>query len=308
MPSFGEKLKREREKRSITLDQISQSTKIGTRMLQALEEDKFNQLPGGIFNKGFVRAYARHLGLDEDQTVADYLEASGDSPAPMPELPQQESARPIEASAVTPSRQLPWGVFAVLLLLAALALSIWSHRQKKHEGFATSPSPAPPAAQQPVQDRAVRPAPAPEPALSSASTSNPVAPSPTRSTVSPAAQVTPASAPTIKSSTVVPKAPPEMVALPASGEFVVAIQAREDCWTVITVDGKIVYSGMLPAGDQRSVRGRQKVIVKAGNAGGVDLLFNGKKLDLQGDQGQVRTITFGPGGRVANSPETPPTQ
>ena len=77
LPSFGEKLKQEREKRKITLEQISVSTKIGTRMLQALEEDKFSQLPGGIFNKGFVRAYARFVGLDEDQTVADYLQASG---------------------------------------------------------------------------------------------------------------------------------------------------------------------------------------------------------------------------------------
>src|SRR5208337_3598421 len=82
LPSFGEKLKLEREKRKISLEQISSSTKIGTRMLQALEEDKFSQLPGGIFNKGFVRAYARVLGLDEDQTVADYLQASGDTPRP----------------------------------------------------------------------------------------------------------------------------------------------------------------------------------------------------------------------------------
>ncbi|MGB9236900.1 MAG: helix-turn-helix transcriptional regulator, partial [Terriglobales bacterium] len=80
MPSFGEKLRLEREKRKITLEQISSTTKIGTRMLQALEEEKFSQLPGGIFNKGFVRAYARTLGLDEDQTVADYLEAYGDAP------------------------------------------------------------------------------------------------------------------------------------------------------------------------------------------------------------------------------------
>jgi cytoskeletal protein RodZ len=80
LPSFGEKLKQERVKRKITLEQISVSTKIGTRMLQALEEDKFSQLPGGIFNKGFVRAYSRCLGLDEDQTVAEYLEASGDAP------------------------------------------------------------------------------------------------------------------------------------------------------------------------------------------------------------------------------------
>ena len=69
LPSFGKKLKLEREKRAITLEQISNSTKIGTRMLRALEEEDFDQLPGGIFNKGFVRAYARHVGLDEDQAA-----------------------------------------------------------------------------------------------------------------------------------------------------------------------------------------------------------------------------------------------
>src|SRR6202158_2452345 len=93
LPSFGEKLKQEREKRKITLEQISVSTKIGTRMLQALEEDKFSQLPGGIFNKGFVRAYSRFVGLDEDQTVADYLQASGDAPPVSTEIAAREEER-----------------------------------------------------------------------------------------------------------------------------------------------------------------------------------------------------------------------
>ena len=116
MPSFGEKLKQEREKRKITLEQISVSTKIGTRMLQALEEDKFNQLPGGIFNKGFVRAYSRFVGLDEDQTVADYLQASGDAPPPPTEIAVQEEEREpaenirrMEATSSSASRPLPWG-------------------------------------------------------------------------------------------------------------------------------------------------------------------------------------------------------
>src|ERR1700751_2430818 len=73
MGSFGDRLKKEREQRGITLDDISLTTKIGTRLLRALEEEKFDQLPGGIFNKGFVRAYARHVGIDEDQAVADYI-------------------------------------------------------------------------------------------------------------------------------------------------------------------------------------------------------------------------------------------
>src|SRR5580658_8517162 len=146
LPSFGEKLKLEREKRKITLEQISVSTKIGTRMLQALEDDKFNQLPGGIFNKGFVRAYSRVVGLDEDQTVAEYLQASGDAPPVRTELASRESGDRennresnredrlreneekqrmirLEAVADDPPRQLPWGFFAAVLLLLALALS-----------------------------------------------------------------------------------------------------------------------------------------------------------------------------------------
>ena len=94
MPSFGAKLKLEREKRKITLEQISGSTKIGIRMLQALEEDNFNQLPGGIFNRGFVRAYSRFVGLDEDQTIADYMQASGDAaPASTETVSHEDGSR-----------------------------------------------------------------------------------------------------------------------------------------------------------------------------------------------------------------------
>src|SRR5947199_9396607 len=75
MGSFGERMKREREMRAITIEQIAESTKIGSRMLHALEHEDFAKLPGGIFNKGFVRAYAKYLGLDEEQAVTDYLAA-----------------------------------------------------------------------------------------------------------------------------------------------------------------------------------------------------------------------------------------
>src|ERR1035438_9515350 len=73
--SFGERLRREREMRAISLDDIADATKIGTRLLRALEEEHFELLPGGIFNKGFVRAYAKYVGLNEEEAVADYLQA-----------------------------------------------------------------------------------------------------------------------------------------------------------------------------------------------------------------------------------------
>jgi cytoskeletal protein RodZ len=276
LPSFGENLRREREKRKITIEQISQSTKIGTRMLVALEEDKFNQLPGGIFNKGFVRAYARCLGLDEDQAVADYLQASGETAPTLPDIPEEKAApRIVEASYEPSQRQLPWGTFAAVLLLAALALSIWSNRQKRNETAA-------PAAQ-----------PAAAPSVTQ-KTSAPSGPQQTRPVRAPATEA-------VKSSS--EASPPS-----GAGIFAVNVQAREDSWTVITSDGRTVYSGVLAAEDERTIRGRQQIVVKTGNSGAVDLFFNGKKVTSPGQYGEVRTLTFGPDGMVPNAPAPVPNQ
>jgi transcriptional regulator with XRE-family HTH domain len=75
MASFGETLKRERESRNISLREIAETTKINIRHLEALEADRFNALPGGVFNRGFVRAYADYLGIDADAAVRDFHEA-----------------------------------------------------------------------------------------------------------------------------------------------------------------------------------------------------------------------------------------
>jgi cytoskeletal protein RodZ len=107
--AFGEKLRKQREQRGIALDAISNTTKISPRMLRALEEEHFDQLPGGVFNKGFVRAYARQVGLDEEEAVTEYLAALRESqiqqqailpdfrvpsgkPSPAPDLRSHEPA------------------------------------------------------------------------------------------------------------------------------------------------------------------------------------------------------------------------
>ena len=290
MPSFGERLKQEREKRKITLEQISLSTKIGTRMLQALEEDNFSQLPGGIFNKGFVRAYSRFVGLDEDQTVVEYLEASGDAPL-LPAEPgsPEDEAREIEENAsretrdAAPVRQLPWGWFAALLLVVALALSFWNHRRREHPGPSVPPTPTATQTQSP----------APQLSGGASGQSNG-----TSSSMGGSARPVP------------PKTSHGLApALPAAspGEFTLVIQAREDSWISITADGKTVSSELLLAGSQRAVRGRKEIIVKAGNSGGIDFRLNGNKLDTGGESGEVRTLTFGPGGILPNAPAPPST-
>ena len=70
---FGDKFRQTRESKKLSLDDVSNVTKIGTRMLQAIEEEHFDLLPGGVFNKGFIRAYAKHLGLSPEEAVTDYL-------------------------------------------------------------------------------------------------------------------------------------------------------------------------------------------------------------------------------------------
>ena len=73
MSSFGEELRRERELRRITLREVAESTKVSLRYLEALEGNDFEHLPGGVFNRGFVRAYAQYIGVDPDTMVDSYL-------------------------------------------------------------------------------------------------------------------------------------------------------------------------------------------------------------------------------------------
>ncbi|HET7292373.1 MAG TPA: helix-turn-helix domain-containing protein [Vicinamibacteria bacterium] len=80
MASFGENLRRERELRGISLREIADATKISVRFLQALETDRLDVLPGGLFRRTFVRQYAKHVGLDPERMVAEFLYAHGEEP------------------------------------------------------------------------------------------------------------------------------------------------------------------------------------------------------------------------------------
>jgi cytoskeletal protein RodZ len=73
LTSFGEELRRQRELRQVTLEEIAESTKVNLRFLEALERNEFDLLPGGLFNRGFIRAYATYVGLDPEATVNAYL-------------------------------------------------------------------------------------------------------------------------------------------------------------------------------------------------------------------------------------------
>lgn len=276
MESLGTRLKQERERKKMTLDEVATSTKIGTRMLKAIEEDHFDQLPGGIFNKGFVRSYARHLGLNEEQAVADYLAATG------PSQPIKEPEAVLSALAVRAEQSrsverpgaggLPWDKLAAVLLLIAFGFALWGWRSRKHRHAEPNSQPTPPAATSVPVPATASSSPAPQPPAS-----NSPEPPPQPPTLPSAPNFT----------------PPQPT---ASGTFTILIHAHDDSWLEVTADGKDIANGLLPAGGQRSVGAQGEIVIKAGNIGGLDFTFNGQKLPPQGAPDEVKTLRFGPAG------------
>jgi len=132
--TVGEELRRERELREITLQEISEETKISIRNLKAIEENDFGRLPGGIYTKNFIRAFCRHLGISDEKMVNHYLYQTS---------PRQEPAQRLEEA----GRQGPWSgrtlgaivIFAVVA--AATAGLVWAViRHPEWFGFQEGPA------------------------------------------------------------------------------------------------------------------------------------------------------------------------
>ena len=272
MGAFGDRLRREREMRGITLDEITESTKISRRHLEALEGEHFDQLPGGVFNKGFVRAYARFLGIDGDQAVADYSAASNEQPEPEDKFPLEIHEEPKRHLNRRRSR-LPL-VFAIAALAGVLVgYMFWAKsRPRGGEPATASTQPAPPAAtaittEPPVKDSASVPESSPPASKTVAETPNPAHAAPER------------------------PAKPEKV-------FFVQVTAREDAWVSIVADGKSVMERVLTADKKKKIKAGKTLVLRTGNAGGIEVTFNGISLGPLGNENEPRTLTFNANGLV----------
>lgn len=266
MGAFGDRLRREREMRGITLEEITESTKISRRHLEALEGEHFDQLPGGVFNKGFVRAYARFLGIDGDQAVADYSAASNEQPEPEDKFPLEIHPEPNRD--LNPRRSHLPLVFAIAALTGVLVgYAFWvKSRPHTNESAAGSTQQAPPAA-------ATTNAPA------QAAESAPPASEPT---ASPRQQA---------------QAAPEKPAKPEK-VFVVQVKAKEDSWISIVADGKSVMERVLAADKKKKIKAGKTLVLRTGNAGGIEVTFNGVSLGSLGNENEPRTLTFNANGLV----------
>src|ERR1035441_4834276 len=191
MTLVGETLRRERLKRNLDLEEISQARRIATRVLQAIENDQYDKLPGGIFAKSFVRQYARLLGLDEEAIAGEVQQALG-SASEVPQFAGKAKATgfaPIQVPKVEEwetvgYKRFRWSgwlsaVVLVAVMLVCSAVYAWMQRPKSpvtaqtnspmQSGARSAPASAPVAAQPSPSTSANAPPPPPvEPAATPA--------------------------------------------------------------------------------------------------------------------------------------------
>ena len=295
MGVFGDRLRREREMRGINLDEIAESTKISRRHLESLEKDQFDQLPGGVFNKGFVRAYARFLGIDEEQAVADYALASNEQPEPEDKFPLQVHEEPNRE--LNPRRSSLPLIFALAALAGVLVGYFFYQRSKPKNEHNAGPTQEmrlqEPAAKTPISTNEPAPAQTAPSAPQKARVAE--AGSPTRGGVA-RGGVEEAGSPT--RGAVARGGVEEAPAKPAEKSFSIRIKAKENAWVFITADGKFIMQDILTADRQKVIKAARQIVLKTGNAGGIDVLFNGRSLGALGNENETRTLTFNATGLV----------
>jgi cytoskeleton protein RodZ len=146
---FGDHLRREREMRGVSLEEISKTTRIGVRFLEALEGEQWDRLPGGVFNRGFIRAVARYLGLDEERLVGEYALATNDRAETavwaLPPVSEKPAAEKPERSSVL----LGAVSFALVVALCAGGWWAWTEYGGAFLNW-RRPPPAPPSVKTPA--------------------------------------------------------------------------------------------------------------------------------------------------------------
>jgi len=251
----GTQLKEARERRGLTLRQLSASTRIPTNSLEALEAGLVSKLPGGIFSRAFVRAYAGEVGIDPEEAVRDFVEqfqiesVTFGSP-----LVQEQHA---DVSSLDAEFK-PWpglmvlGAVAAAGLIATTLVVLW---WRGSVSAAASEEPAPPSS---TIAESPRPASAPPGG----------APAPTKP---------PAAVPPVQNSSV------ELTLAPEG-----------PCWARITTDGKVAFEGLLDKGAKESHEAKDLLVLRVGDAGACRIALNGRPARALGEDGDVLTVRITP--------------
>jgi cytoskeleton protein RodZ len=297
MASFGEGLRREREMRGITLEEISAHTKISIHFLQAIEADDLGKLPGGIYTRNFIRAFARYLGLDEEKVMSEYHSFA---PGRDFDLNRMTSARPVRESRA--------GTWIGLLLAAAMLTGgylLFRYSQRTAGVPQSAAHAATPAGQkQPPPAQAVAP-PASQPVTGSEGVASP-SPSPENQTnlsppATPAPNASGSSAPPAIGSPThtasgTPSAAgaataPEGVEFTGAGtDLLLQVAATDRSWVDLGADGKTVFQRVLKQDEIQTFKAKKYFDLTTGNAEGIVLTLNGETLGPLGQRGEVKTV------------------
>jgi len=263
MTTLGETLRAARQAKGASLEDVEALTKIRVRYVEALEEERFDELPNPVYVRGFLRNYALYLGLDPQEVLALYQPA----PAAVPEEPQF-LAEPLVASPWLQPARLG---AALILLVGFLAFGLWWSR-----GENRSPSLAPFRERLSSVLTLRRSSPVPVAAATGTASAVPIAAA-TLPTATEAARPTdtPVRLPT-----------PTATATPSLG-VEVSVVVSDTSWVEVVSDGDHVFAKLMNPGETGRWAAKNQLAIIIGNAGGVVVAVNGKRIGVLGAAGEV---------------------
>ena len=308
MSSIGETLRRERLRRNLDLDEISGELKISSRFLEAIEEERFDRLPAGVFAKSFVRQYATLLGLDGDELANEVQQVLAPPPPvdantpDVPPIPEIHVPRVEQWETVSDRRSRDWSsalpAAALVVVVMLVCSGVYAFWQRARHPMTTTAQSTPPPISAPQQPAAVPAppvqAPAAEPAKAAVEPPKPEAQPQTE----PGTPINPEPATVVQTPKPAPAPANNEAARVANPNAPVRVQltADEPVWVLARADGKYLFSGTLDTNQTRSLEANEAVTLRLGNAGGVHITLNGKPLEAVGPKGQVREIQLTSGG------------
>ncbi|MBZ5495891.1 MAG: DUF4115 domain-containing protein [Acidobacteriia bacterium] len=262
---LGADLKAVRVGKDITLKQVSLDTRISLRHIQNLEEGRYNDLPGGMYNRAFLRTYCAYLGLEPAEFLDRYEKESAPQSEKIIKAKARSQTMPAQSFRVPPVM-----IWSVMLLASIVGLYFsrgWISAVFSPY-FSHAPATRLPASQ---------PAPPPN-APKPAETASPVPPTPTAATQ--AVPTEPVQAPG--------------AAAPPPGIMRLKFEVVQECWMSLSSDGTRVLSRTLQPGETPFFDAKERIDLVVGNAGGVKLMINGKPAKPLGKPGAVVRLVITP--------------
>jgi len=306
MDSIGDFFKQVRETKGLTVDEVASKTRIRTDFVKALEEGNFAKLPDQVFARGFVRSYARSLGLDEEDAIHRFIQSAGAFYEKQDErerlkVRQAEEERKRRANRKAVAIAIGIAILTLVILLSREQSSLLVRRTSQSEPPSTTAKRMVPPEQAKL-DVPVRPESEPAPAaqtktkpMEAAAPSSAAARSEASQGRGAGSSAAPAPAAPQTAMPVPPPltaegplAPPSLEATAnADDPLVLDLEATELSWVVIQVDGGSPQEALLRPGEKAKWKGQDQFMLTLGNAGGVKAELNGKPQKPFGPSGKV---------------------